>query len=201
MSSPRLASSLLLALALAGRALAQPPSRACTPFNSTTDAIDDLVVSPSTTGSSVVSWSFPPEVCIDSFVVAATPLDSYGKVSGDTSYFTTMLQSTPVPELQVATPYRFEVQVKLAGGSGDGPKASTIATPFVGCTKPDAAGGQEGVTNATTSTPPPGRIGTLTVLQDEEGFNLNGTYLTPCERQVHVLTRCIACLLVPFFTR
>lgn len=157
-----LAASLFLASPRAS--YAQMGSTAsCDALNST-HALADLDVSKAEAGASVVSWSFPPEVCRQGFVVAVTPLDTYGKQDGDTAYFETQLQSTSIPELEYLRPYSFEVKVRL-DGDRYGPKASTIATPFGNCT-------EDGT---------PGRIENLAILTDEEGFNLHdGDMATVC---------------------
>ena len=152
------ATSILLVL-FAGQSHAQSGSTgaaSCTALNET-HTITDLGVSQTETGSSIISWSFPSDVCIDGFRVAATPLDAYGKQDGETTYFTTELQSTAVPEVEYLRPYTFEVQVKLEDGRY-GPKASTITTPYGSCTV-------EGT---------PGRIESLVVTEDDQGFNLHG---------------------------
>ena len=164
----------------------KPALAECVAFDAAGDVLSDLAVTSSSTGASVVSWSFPTDVCVGSYVVATTPLDDYGKVSGDTTYFQTPLQNTSVPELDFLRPYRFEVKVMLPDGS-DGPTASTIAPPFVGCTPVDeavsaaasAAGGNE--TSAAAVEPPaPGQIVTLAVLENDGGFNLSGDKATVC---------------------
>ncbi len=135
----------------------------CDPLNSS-HALTDLNVSEAGAGTSVVSWSFPSGVCNQGFVVSVTPLDIFGKQDGETAYFETQLQSTSIPELEYLRPYIFKVKVKLDSDTY-GPKASTLTTPYGSCTE-----------NGT-----PGRIETLAILADDQGFNLsNGDVATVC---------------------
>lgn len=136
---------------------------ACVALNST-HALTDLDISQAEAGSSIVSWSFPSEVCNQGFVVSLTPLDMFGKRDAEPAYFETQLQSTSIPELEYLRAYEFEVNVKL-DGDRYGPNAYKIITPYGTCTDDGA----------------PGRIERLAILADDDGFTLrDGDVATVC---------------------